>query len=76
MSSITIVSTFIVQASFMIITYGRQNMFIIQATGMANLSLYKHCKGCLNLDGLIGHYKNIYRDLLLMTLLMLDCTFK
>ena len=31
-SSITIVSTFIVQASFMIITYDRQNMFIIQAT--------------------------------------------
>ncbi len=28
-----IVSTFIVQASFMIVTYDRQNMFIIQATG-------------------------------------------
>ncbi len=32
MSSITIVSTFIVQASFTIITYDLQNMFIIQAT--------------------------------------------
>ncbi len=30
--SITIVSTFIVQASFTIVTYDRQNMFIIQAT--------------------------------------------
>ncbi len=28
-----IVSTFIVQASFTIVTYDRQNMFIIQATG-------------------------------------------
>jgi hypothetical protein len=37
-SSIMIVSTFIVQASFTIITYDRQNMFIIQATG---LSVYK-----------------------------------
>jgi hypothetical protein len=26
-------STFIVQASFMIITYNRQNIFIVQATG-------------------------------------------
>ncbi len=33
MSSITIVSTFIVQASVTIVTYDRQNMFIIQATG-------------------------------------------
>ncbi len=31
--SITIVSTFIVQASFTIVTYDHQNMFIIQATG-------------------------------------------
>jgi hypothetical protein len=31
-SSIRIVSTFIVQASFTIVTYDRQNMFIIQAT--------------------------------------------
>ncbi len=33
-SSIMIVSTFIVLASFMIVTYDRQNMFIIQATGL------------------------------------------
>ena len=33
-SSIMMVSTFIVQASFTIITYDRQNMFIIQATGV------------------------------------------
>ncbi len=31
-SSIMIVITFIVQASFTIVTYDRQNMFIIQAT--------------------------------------------
>ncbi len=33
--------TFIVQASLMIVTYNRQNMFIVQATGdsVVNLSL-------------------------------------
>ncbi len=38
-SSITIVSTFIVQASFMIVTYEHQNMFVIQATGFEPLTL-------------------------------------
>ncbi len=33
-SSITIVSTFIVLASFTIVTYDRQKFFLIQATGM------------------------------------------
>jgi hypothetical protein len=35
--SITIVSTFIVQASFTVVTYDRQNMFIIQATDTNNI---------------------------------------
>ena len=37
--SITIVSTFIVQASFMIITYDHQNIFIVQATGVNVIKL-------------------------------------
>jgi len=46
-----IVSTFIVLASFMIITYDRQNMFIIQATGYSKLFaitfkfMMPYCKG-------------------------------
>ncbi len=35
-----IVSTFIVQASFTIVTYDRQNMFIIQATGVNVIKLF------------------------------------
>ncbi len=35
-SSITIVSTFIVQASFTSVTYNCQNMFIMQATGLTH----------------------------------------
>jgi hypothetical protein len=33
-SSIMIISTFIVQASFTIVSYDHQNMFIIKATGV------------------------------------------
>ncbi len=46
--SIMIVSTFIVQASFTIVTYDRQNMFLIQATGFKPTSGGASCSTSAN----------------------------
>jgi hypothetical protein len=68
LGSITIVSTFIVQASFTIVTYDRQNMFIIQATGAKAIKLfaavnYRYFMAIMSLCVIKLYYLGNYRGM-------------